>query len=486
MKLYSAHDTQAIEHEAIKQPELPSLLLMKRAGLFAFETLQHHFRPPNSITLLCGTGNNGGDGFIVAQLAAMAGIEVRVILFGQTEKITGDALIAYQEMCALGIHPEPFSQIAIEQADILIDALFGIGLNRPITGKLASQIKRINQTNKPVLALDTPSGLEVDSGAILGEAIIATHTCTFITHKLGLHTFKGPETAGKLHFNSLGIAAKLCQRYTPLASNHPLKYWLNKLPKRLASRHKGVAGTACLVGGNYNTMGAIQLAGLASLKVGAGLVKLITHSEHITAITQRTPEVMCYSAEAFLSQANLANVVAIGPGLGLDSWAQSLYQQLLDTPLPKVIDADALSLLAQSPSRQDQWVLTPHPGEAARLLHSDSQTVQNNRIAAIKSLQHQYGGVIVLKGNGTLIYDGTRMELCLAGNPGMAVGGMGDILTGAISGLIAQGLSPWNAACLGVSLHAHAGDVLAQQKGQPGMLPSELALIMSQLLRYQD
>ncbi len=483
---HSAQQSQAIDQIAIHEKGIPGILLMKRAGLFAFESLQHHFNNPQTIVLFCGTGNNGGDGFVVAQLALMAGMDVQVLLHGNPESIQGDALTAYQEMIALGLTPLDFSENIITQADVVVDGLFGTGLDRPITGQLAEQIQWLNQQKKPVLALDIPSGLNADSGAILGQAIHATHTCTFMTRKLGLYTFQGTETAGKVHYSRLYLPLEIIQSQPPIALNHPLKHWMNKLPERLASQHKGVAGTVCLVGGNHSMMGAIQLAGLASLKVGAGLVKVITHAEHAVAITQSIPELMCYQPNDLITQANLANVVGIGPGLGLDDWGKKLYQQVLDVPLPKVVDADALKLLSSNPQKHSNWVLTPHPGEAALLLNTTTALIQADRVQAIKDLQQKYGGVIVLKGNGSLIYDGQHMEICLAGNPGMAVGGMGDVLTGTIATFIAQGLSLWDATCLGVSLHAHSGDVLGQQKGQPGILPSELASVMSQLMSYRD
>ncbi len=486
LRFHTTRQSQAIDQIAIKEKGIPGILLMKRAGFFAFESLQHYFNNPHSIVVFCGTGNNGGDGFVVAQLARLAGMEVQVLLHGNPDKLHGDALIAYQEMVAVGITPNPFSETVITQADVLVDALFGTGLNRPISGQLAEQIHWLNQLKKPVLALDIPSGLNADTGAILGQAIQARHTCTFIARKLGLHTFLGSDTAGKVHYSRLFLPLEIIKSQSPVALNHPLKYWMNKLPERLASQHKGVAGTVCLVGGNHSMMGAIQLAGLASLKVGAGLVKVITHTEHTVAITQSIPELMCYQPEELIMQTNLANVVGIGPGLGLVDWGKKLYQQVLDVPLPKVVDADALKLLALNPQKNSHWVLTPHPGEAALLLNTTTQTIQADRVQAIKALQQKYGGVIVLKGNGSLIYDGESLEICLAGNPGMAVGGMGDVLTGTIATFIAQGLSLWDATCLGVSLHAHAGDVLAQQKGQPGILPSELASVMSHLMSYRD
>lgn len=494
MKLYSAQASQAIDQDSIQNAKIPGILLMKRAGFFAFKTLEQTWPKAKQIHIICGTGNNAGDGFVIAQYSALAGYDVSVSILGEPEKIKGDALTALTELKALSIAPQAFSKQNIQQADVIIDAIFGTGLDKLVTEDFAEAIEQINQTKKPVLAIDIPSGLNANTGAIMGTAIHAQHTCTFITQKLGLYTFQGPESAGKIHFSPLFIPAELYEKQTALAENHPLKFWLNILPRRLASHHKGVSGTVCLVGGNTTMMGAIQLAGLASLKTGAGLVKIITHKEHGIAITQAIPEVMCHPSEELLTQAGLANVVGIGPGLGLDNWGQDLFQQVMDLPLCKVIDADALKHLAKFMKKQENpinniknnWVLTPHPGEAALLLETDSKTIQQDRIKAIKQLHQKYGGVIVLKGNGTLIYDGQNMEICLAGNPGMAVGGMGDILTGTIATFIAQGLSLWNAACLGVSLHAHAGDILANQSGQPGILPSEVATVMSQLLSYSD
>lgn len=491
MKLYSAQTSKAIDQDAVHQAKLPGLLLMKRAGLFAFSTLEKTWPQATHIHVVCGTGNNAGDGFVVAQLAALAGYDVSVSQLGDVSTIQGDAFTARQELIQLEIHPQTFCTQNLEKADVIVDALFGTGLNKPISDPYTQCIQQINQAKKPVLALDIPSGLHADTGRIMGSAVMATHTCSFITQKIGLYTNQGQDTAGKVHFSPLFIPQAIYQNHCEVAQNHPLKFWLNTLPLRLATHHKGVSGTVCLVGGHKTMMGAIQLAGLASLKSGAGLVKVITHKKHGVAITQAIPELMCYTTDDLASQSNLANVIGVGPGLGLDNWGKNLFLQVLDTPLNKVIDADALKHLAQQAEtsnlpKNPNWVLTPHPGEAALLLGCTSQTIQQDRVTAIKQLHQKYGGVIVLKGNGTLIFDGTQMEICLAGNPGMAVGGMGDVLTGIIATFIAQGLSLWNAACLGVSLHAHAGDVLANQNGQPGILPSEVAQVISQLLAYSD
>lgn len=485
-RFYSAQSSQKIDQYAINTLKIPGILLMKRAGLFAFDCLQHHYPKASQISLLCGTGNNGGDGFIVAQLCTLAGLTPVVYLLGDATQIKGDALIAYQEMLALGITPHALKPRQLKEAEVIIDALFGTGLDRPITGDYLKAIQLANQSKRPIIALDIASGLHADTGAALGDAIQATHTCTFITRKLGLYTYQGPDHSGHIHYSNLFLEKTAIDTQSPLATSHTLKHWLNQLPKRLASFHKGLAGSALLIGGNHNMMGAIQLAANACLKSGAGLVKVVTKDEHALLLTQQTPEIMAYSEKDFKQDNPLANAVAIGPGLGSDKWAKDLFQQALDLALPKVLDADALKLLAEAPRQQHDWVLTPHPGEAATLLHTDSRTIQQDRINAIKTLHTKYGGVIVLKGNGTLIYDGQQMELCTKGNPGMAVGGMGDTLTGMITTFLAQGLSPWQAACIGVHLHAEAGDILAQQNGQAGVLPSELADVLSQLLSYQD
>ncbi len=489
---YSASSAQQIDQYAIQQLGIPGILLMKQAGFFAFQTLQKKFFPSTSntalktISVLCGTGNNGGDGFIVAQLAKQAGLTVHIYLFGEANQLKDDALTAYQELQAIGITTTPFNfathQSTLQQSDVIVDAILGIGLDRPVTGQRFNDIQQINQLNRPVLALDIPSGLHADTGNVLGAAIRATHTCTFITQKIGLYSFQGSDIAGKVHYSPLYLKTNAFQSQTPIAYHHSLDHWLAQRPKPPASQHKGQAGTVCFIGGNHNMMGAIQLAARASLHTGAGLVKVITQTEHTIALTQQQPELMCYDQSQLNAQVQHANVIAIGPGLGLDDWATQCYQAALNHPQPKVMDADALKLLAQTPQKQNNWILTPHPGEAAQLLNTTSQAIQADRIAAIHALHKKYGGIIVLKGNGTLVFDGEQVEICLAGNPRMAVGGMGDTLTGIIATLVTQGLSLWNAACLGVSLHAHAGDQVAQ-KNRTAVLPSELTLQLCSLVK---
>ncbi|WP_178862105.1 NAD(P)H-hydrate dehydratase [Thiomicrorhabdus cannonii] len=483
IEFYSAAQSRAIDRFAIEQHGLPGLLLMKRAGLFAFETLRQCYPQARKLLVLCGAGNNGGDGLIVAQLAAMAGMKVTLHLTTAPQNLHGDAAKAYRELNALGIDCQAFQPSQLADCDVVVDALFGIGLNRLITGEMAELVEQVNASGKPVLAIDIASGIHADTGCVLGHAIRAQHTCTFITHKPGLYQYQGADYCGQIHFSDLFLDDEILHSQTQQAASHGFDFWRAQLPPRPYSSHKGSAGSVCLIGGDQYMMGAIQMAGLAALKAGAGLLKILTREEHALILTQALPEAMCYPPAQLHKVSAAAKVIAIGPGLGVAAWGQQLYQQTLALPQahPVVMDADALKHLAKSPEKRDNWILTPHPGEAGVLLGSDSQEVQQDRFAAIKALQQRYGGVIVLKGNGTLIYDGANLEMCLEGNPGMAVGGMGDILTGIIAGLLAQGLPLYTAACLGVYLHARGGDILAKTEGR-GLLPTELAALLPGLL----
>jgi NAD(P)H-hydrate epimerase len=490
MRFHSAKQSQAMDRLAVESVGIPGLLLMKRAGLFAFDTLRHHYPKAQRLLIVCGNGNNGGDGFVVAQLAVMAGLEVDLTLLGPEDTLRNEARQAFDELKALNVEPVDFGHERLQRCDLVVDALFGTGLDRAVTGTAADWIGQINLSGKPVLALDLPSGLHADSGQVLGQTIRAQRTCTFITRKIGLYQFQGPDHGGQIHYSPLFLPDNVLQSQPGVAVHHTLKHWLNRLPPRPQTSHKGSCGSLVLIGGNRSMMGAIQMAGLAGLKVGTGLVKVITHAEHGIALTQALPELMCYTPEALASLLETADAAALGPGLGLNEWGKTLFDQACSVCMtqqkPMVVDADALKWLAKAPGAYNHWILTPHPGEAAELLDCTTADIQRDRVQAVKTLQNRYGGVIVLKGNGTLIYDGERLELCTAGNPGMAVGGMGDVLTGTLGGLLAQGMALYDAACLGVALHAHAADLLARQHGQPGLLPTELAATLSQLLTYAN
>lgn len=471
LKLYSATQAQAIDQLAIKQLGLTGLTLMKRAASFARQMIQDQWPQAQRIYILCGPGNNGGDGYALAKIAHINGQKVDIAQIGQPPT-EGDAAQTRREAQALGLIAADFSAQKLVQADLVVDALFGIGLNRPLEAPWNQIIDAINMAQRPVLALDIPSGLDANNGQVLGTTIQAQHTATFIVHKTGLYLNDGPDFTGQVHLSDLQLPEEVFNEFTPLATS----WQQDDLPliMRRRNSHKGTYGSALLIGGNHNMMGALALSGKACLRSGAGLTKLISRAEHQVALSQTQPELMCYQDTDFHRLAIKSDVIAIGPGLGTDSWAWTLYEEVCKSNRPLVLDADALNCLALEPFHYDRWILTPHPGEASRLLERPTHVIQNDRISAVQALHKRYGGVIVLKGSGTLIYDGQNMALCRAGNPGMAVGGMGDVLTGIIAGLVAQGFSLFDAAQRGVELHARAGDKVAQIRGESSLLPSDV------------
>ncbi len=471
LNLYTAEQSRQLDRITIEQYGLPGILLMKRAAFSAFSLLQAQWPQARRITVVCGVGNNGGDGFALVQYASLAGMEVNVLQLGTTHKIRGDALTMLHELSDLGLGGLPFSETVLAESDVIVDAIFGTGLDRPVEGEIRAAIDAINASGKPVLALDIPSGLHADTGQVLGTAIRASHTATFIGHKVGLHMEAGREVCGQIHFYDLGVPDEVYTQLTPAARLITLADC--PLPLRPAFAHKGMTGTALLIGGNRHMGGAIALAAQAALHSGAGLTKVITRPEHLNALLTVNPALMVYDKPE-PDLIHQADAIGLGPGLGQDDWSQTLFRQLLHHSGLSVLDADALNLLARTPARADDWVLTPHPSEAARLLGWTTQQVQADRLRAARMLQQRYGGVIVLKGAGTVITDGQQTFICAHGNAGMATGGMGDVLTGIITALLAQGLTPLDAARTGVCLHAKAGDLAAAQLGQRGLQPQQL------------
>ncbi|HHI77107.1 MAG TPA: NAD(P)H-hydrate dehydratase, partial [Gammaproteobacteria bacterium] len=390
------------------------------------------------------------------------------------ERLKGDARRAWEEAAAAGIEPCAFAG-APPQGEVLVDALLGTGLDRPLAGDWLAAVEAMNASGRPVVAVDVPTGLHADGGRVLGAAVQATATPTFIGRKFGLYTGAGPDHAGDVVFHDLGVPADIGAGMEPLAWLIDPVWARAMLPLRSRTAHKGCFGHVLVIGGQPGMGGAAQLAGRAALRSGAGLVSLATAPEHAAMISAVRPELMSHGVsgpgelEPLLER---ATVLALGPGLGQGAWGSALFQAALASGLPLVVDADGLNLLAANPSRREDWVLTPHPGEAARLLGCPVAEVQADRLAAAREIRRRYGGVVVLKGAGSLIL-GERVFLSATGNPGMASGGMGDVLTGVIAALLAQGLAPGEAAAAGACLHGAAGDRAAGD-GERGLLASDL------------
>jgi hydroxyethylthiazole kinase-like uncharacterized protein yjeF len=462
LPLFTAEQVRGLDRTAIEEAGIPGATLMSRAGAAAWEVLRRNWPEARRIVVVCGTGNNGGDGYVLARLALEARCRVTVLQAGGETRIGGDALTAREAYLAVGGEVRAGDPACLTQAEVIVDALFGTGLARALDGEWLALVGAVNRSGVPVLAIDIPSGLHADSGAVLGAAVVARTTVTFIGRKQGLYTGQAAEHTGEIAFSDLGVPTDVYRQTPPsaqLLTAAPLGALSAPRPR---AAHKGAHGHVLVVGGDHGMVGALRLAGEAALRTGAGLVSLATRAEHAAAIAAACPELMSHGVASARNLAPLlarATVVAIGPGLGRSRWARELLAAVLECARPLVVDADALNLLSRDPLRRADWVLTPHPGEAGRLLSQTTAAVQEDRYAAVRALAESYGGVVVLKGAGTLIcHAGTPVAVCAAGNPGMATGGMGDVLSGVIGGLIAQRLEPPQAAVAGVCVHACAGD----------------------------
>lgn len=473
--VYDAAQVREIERIAVEQHGVSELALMQRAGAAAWNVLQRHWPDAKRIAVLAGGGNNAGDGYVVAEHARAAGCQVTVCSVADPAGLKHAAADARKRYLQNGGVEQAFRDGLADNPDVIVDALLGTGLDRPLTGTMSEAVNYINGAFRQVLALDIPSGLHSDSGAVLGAAVNASVTVTFIALKPGLLTGAGPQCCGELLFDDLGVPSDWIGPISPRARRLGAADF--SLRKRPRDAHKGAFGHVLIVGGDHGMGGAARLAAEAALRAGAGLVSVATRAEHVTALIAGLPEAMPRAVEHADDLDGLlarATIVAVGPGLGQDAWGRALYERVLASSLPMVVDADALNLLAASPKRRADWVLTPHPGEAARLLNSDTATVQSDRFRALDALLESYHGTVVLKGAGTLV--GAQDELtavCDRGNPGMAAAGMGDALTGVIAALAAQGLPLLDAARAGVWLHAVAGD-RAALRGERGMLAREV------------
>jgi NAD(P)H-hydrate epimerase len=474
-RVFSAAQIRELERVAFQECGIASYGLMLQAGQAVFDAIREKWPEARSVCVVCGGGNNAGDGYVVAKLALQAGWQTTVLGLGNVLRLGEDAQQAYRDFQTAGGRALPFDG-ELPSADVMVDALFGIGLSRDLDGTYAAVVARLNQQAAPVVAVDMPSGLHADTGKPCGNAVKAALTVTFMGLKAGLLTGSARDYCGEIRLVRLDVPD---QAYAQVPTTmHCLgAYTLREnLPARSRLAHKGHFGHTLLVGGAQGMSGAIRLAGEAALRVGSGLVSIATHQEHASTLNLLRPELMVYTVESPVHLRPLLqkmDALGIGPGMGQTAWSRGLLTMVQTADLPKVVDADALNLLAQTRGKRDDWVLTPHPGEAARLLGCEVSEVERDRVAAARRLQRDYGGVIVLKGAGTVVASATSVALCPAGNPGMASGGMGDVLTGIIAGLLAQGLGLVAAAETGVYAHALAADKAAE-RGERGLLASDV------------
>jgi NAD(P)H-hydrate epimerase len=476
-EIYSVASVRAIDQIAINDAGISGYTLMTRAAEAALDEALARFPGAKRWQVICGSGNNGGDGYVLARLAAARGIGVSVVTMSSPDSLQGDAATAFQDFAAEGGAAATYEGSLDAEAELLVDALLGSGLERDLEGRFAEVVEAMKRHGAPVVALDIPSGLNADTGDVMGVAVQADLTVTFVGLKCGLFLKEGPAYVGDLRYANLDIPAECLATQQAMLRRMSDDVIRAVQAPRKRDAHKGDFGHVLIVGGGPGMSGAVRLCGEAALRSGAGLVSVATHPSHHAMVASGRPELMCHAVESAAHLAPLfdrATVIAFGPGLGTGEWSQAIFAAVAQSDLPMVVDADALNLLSRSEVRKPDWILTPHPGEAARLLGCTTADIQADRRTAVANLAERYGGTAVLKGSGSLVAAGEGPSwLCTAGNPGMAAPGMGDVLTGIIAAIRAQGLSAEMAAVAGVYIHARAGDAAAVA-GQRGLLASDL------------
>ncbi len=492
--IYQAKAVREIDRMAIEEYGIAGFELMQRAARFALHALLKRWPNSNHLSIVCGSGNNGGDGYVMAALAARKGIQVELFYLSEPQQLSGDAQRAYEMSREQQLACRPFSLAAWQErsgrqsdSEVIVDALLGTGLHSEVRGHYAEAIAAINEANSHVFSVDIPSGLSADTGQVLGCAICADATASFIAIKLGLLTGAGRSHAGEIYFDTLDTPEQALNSQAPCARRLDLETLLAQLPPRKLDSHKGKFGHVLLIGGDEGYGGAIQLAARAAVRMGPGLVSVATQASNAAGLVQAQPEIMAHGMRNLHDLTPLldkASHVVVGPGLGQSAWSQQMLYAALESGKPCVLDADALNLVAQEQvTLAGSHIFTPHPGEAARLLGCCSTDIQNDRLSSVLALQKKLSGSVLLKGSGSLIaHSQDIIHLCTDGNPGMASGGMGDVLSGMIGGLLAQGFTHEFSLDLAVCLHAKAADLVAQHEGQRGLLASDLIAPARRLL----
>jgi len=483
-RLYTADQVRHLDQAAIEGHGIAGQELMERAGRAAFTAIRERFSEQRKWLVVCGAGNNGGDGYVIARLAREAGIDCRLCALKSPDSLSGDAASAAQRWIDRGGNAELGPPRNVSDCDLIVDALLGTGLDRPAEGEYAAAISTINVSAARVAAVDIPSGLNSDTGRAMGGiAVEAELTVTFIGLKRGLFTADGPDHAGKVQFAGLGVPRAAYETVNDSGILIQENIILFHLAARRKNSHKGDYGWLLGLGGDRGMSGALRLCGEAALRSGAGKVTLLTHPDHAAVVNAGRAELMVRGVaggdEAAEALAD-ADVLVLGTGLGRSDWSKSLLEACRGIGKPMVLDADALNWLAEAGDVDDfiktgSAVLTPHPAEAGRLLGLSAAEVQQDRVSAAQALADKSGAVVVLKGCGTVVSepDG-RYAICPLGNPGMASAGTGDVLSGVIGAMLAQGLDAWAAATVGVVAHAAAGDRAASEIGERGLIASDL------------
>lgn len=503
--------TTAQAREADRRAEaagMPTRILMENAGAQVAAAVARLAPEGGPVLVFCGKGNNGGDGLVAARHLVERGRPVQVWLAAPEEAYRGDAgaNLALAKGWGIPLAPAPVEAEVLDRElaryALVVDGLLGTGVQGPLRDPYRLWVAALNRYTGPILSIDLPSGLDGDRGVAEPEAVRATWTITFGYGKPGLYLLPGADYAGRVEVVPIGLPPDVLEGQGEVVELLESRVVAQMLPPRPAESHKGTYGHLLVVAGSRNMAGAAVLAARGGLRGGAGLVTLAVPASLQRQVAAALPEALTYglpeteagtlgveAAEVVAQLLATRQALAIGPGLGTAPETAQFFQALLERPevqhCPAVLDADALNLLAQAPERVEAlarrpgglpWVLTPHPGEMARLLGRSTADVQADRPGAVREAAARFGGVVVLKGARSLVaHPSGRWAINPTGNPGMATGGMGDVLTGLVGALLAQGLGPWEAAAAGVYLHGLAGDLQAEARGPAGLLASEVA-----------
>jgi NAD(P)H-hydrate epimerase len=497
-RLFTRSESRDVDRAAMDELGIASLVLMENAGRGACDVICDLFGDRlDRVTLIGGPGQNGGDAWVIARRLALLGHRPLAVLVGEASRLRGDAQVNWALLDVLGVEavqvsPDDAQSIAarLEAATLIVDGLFGTGLDRPITGGYADAIAIMDAAPVPLVSLDLPSGLDADTGGIFGVAPLASVTVTFAGQKRGLHQYPGVEHAGAVRVADIGI---------PVTGSTAASLWTSEdlgalIAPRAHDAHKGSNGHLLVIGGAPGKTGAAVLAGRAAFRAGAGLVTIGARHDSQAALEEKVIELM---TAALPEQANQAAVqvlcegkraVVLGPGLGLDAlgraWALAFA---MHAPVPAVVDADALTLLADEglaslEGAAGPRILTPHPGEAARLLGRSTAEVQADRYGAAEALATESGQVVILKGARSIVAGAGELRVCAEGTPALGVAGTGDVLSGVV-GALTMSLAPLDAAIAGALLHALAGEAAAV--GDRGLIASEVADAVPTVLAAQ-
>jgi len=522
---FSAKQVLGNEAKVANKENIDMYSLMTSAGEAVFQHLQQYYlsninieskeSARQAVFVICGKGNNGGDGFIVAALAAKQGLQVTVLLTASPSELSGDALRAYQY--CFGIKEAASTSLTFEQPSrmveiitafqgtVIVDAIFGIGFKGSLPQSITEVVNAINKHPAKVVSVDIPSGLYATTGYVENSAVKANSTVTFIAMKSGLVTGQAINHVGNLYLAELAIGHAFSQQVKSELSLLGSSI-LSELPTRALNSHKGDIGLLMAIGGDRGFAGAIRLSAEAALRSGSALVSVCCHQSNQALVFIGRPELMlapsCAKELASSNTFNKAKVYVLGPGLGQNDWGLALFHLAISQNKTCVIDADGLRLLAKGyhqglltkSVKDNDWILTPHPGEAAALLNCTVADIERDRFSAVKSIAQQYHCVCLLKGAGSLVSDGKHVWINTTGNSGMASGGMGDVLSGIVAAFIMQKYTHeytsreqklfdyGKLTTLATYIHGQAADFIAQKHGKIGMLASDLLPIIQQLI----